>query len=133
MRRLLGCIAALACAAVPFTVAIDHAAATTAQCASPTGVKVNAGDSPATVIVEDTTMAHPIVAPVLVTITGTTFTVASTEADVTATVNNWCVKSSTSANFGTGNSGASTATNKKGVVQDIGYVVLLDVSLRPHG
>lgn len=96
----------------------------TSQCAP--GVKVAASASPATVTVPDGG-GQPV--EVIITITGSTFTITGdglTDAS-------WCVKSSTKTNSGTGTSGASTATNKKGVVQAISYVTIYSVSLEAGG
>ena len=102
-------------------------AAATSQCTGyQTEVKVSADDSPATVTVTDTTTGNPI--DVVVTITGTTFDVTPVDPAVVLTDASWCVKSSTATNSGSGTSGASTSLNKKGIVQDISYVVLYSVT-----
>lgn len=93
--------------------------ATTSHCAP--GVKVDAAASPAVVTVVDSNN-QPV--DVTVTITGTTFAIEG--ADLTDA--SWCVKSSTQTNSGTGTTGASTATNKKGVLQAISYVTIYSVS-----
>ena len=60
--------------------------------------------------------------------TPTTFTIESVDPNVVLANASWCVKSTTTTNNGTGTSGASTSTNKKGVVQAISYVVIYSVT-----
>ena len=65
----------------------------------------------------DTTTGDPI--EVVVTITGTSFTIEPVDTSVTLVDASWCVKSSTRTNDGTGTSGQSESFNKKGVRQDL--------------
>ena len=111
----------VAVALAPLAPAVAKA---TQQCPAG-GVKVQVTQSPASVSVTDTTAGASV--PVVVTVTGATFTV--TPAAGTGALENatWCVKASTRTNFGNGTAGASTATNKRGVVHDISYVVLYSV------
>ena len=118
--------AAPALAAPTVAPAVAAAAATDHCVDHTTAAKVNVDDSPATVTVTDTTTGDPI--EVVVTITGTTFEVTPVDPSITLVDASWCVKSSTGTNSGTGTEGASTSTNKKGVVQNISYVVLYSVS-----
>ena len=60
--------------------------------------------------------------------TPTTFTIESVDPNVVLANASWCVKSTTTTNNGTGTSGASTSTNKEGVVQAISYVVICSVT-----
>lgn len=104
-----------------------HAAAATEHCTDhTTEVKVESDDSPATVEVVDTNTGDPVT--VIVTITGSDFTIESADPSVELTDASWCVKSSTNTNSGTGTSGSSTSTNKHGVVQGISYVVIYSVT-----
>lgn len=81
---------------------------------------------PTTVSVTDTRTGDPI--DVVVTITGTTFTLDSGDADLTLDDASWCLKSATLAHDGTGTSGTSGSTNKHGRTQDISYLVLYSVT-----
>lgn len=104
-----------------------QAAPATAHCATVTGsVKVESYSSPMTVQVPDTRTGELVT--VTVTITGSTFKVTTDDPAVELVDAAWCVKSSTKVNSGTGTTGASTSTNKKGVVQAISYVVLSSVT-----
>lgn len=95
------------------------------------GVKVDSDASPATVTVSGT--------PVEVTIAGTGFAITQAGGGALADAT-WCLKASTRTQTGSGTTGTSTITNKKGVPQDIGYLVVYSVStpctdgaMRVHG
>ena len=64
----------------------------------------------------------------IVTITGSGFTLESADPNLDLVDASWCVKSSTNTNSGTGMAGSSTSTNKRGIVQDISYVVVYGVT-----
>jgi hypothetical protein len=104
----------------------------TAQCPSG-GVKVAADASPAAVSVMDSTTAAPV--SVVVTITGPTFEISAATDSATPPLDaTWCVKSSTKTTEpspGTGLTGHSASTNKKGAPQNIGYVVVYSVATFP--
>ena len=88
---------------------------------------VSAGSSPATVEVTDQTTGSPL--QVVVTITGAAFSIAPVDSSVTLTDASWCLKASTSTQSGSGTSGGNaTITNKKGVLQDIGYLTVYSVT-----
>lgn len=129
MHRLI-LAALLAFASAALTVPSATAASPASQC--PTGgMKVPATDSPATISVTDTAGTDP--ATVVVTINGPRFTItAPQEATYEVWSAHWCLKSSTKTVSdpypGTGTGGATLATNAKGKPQDIGYVVVYDVT-----
>lgn len=107
--------------------AVPQLGAVTAHCVDhSTAAKVESTSSPGTVTVVDTRTGQPI--QVVVTISGTSFTVTPVDPAVTLVDASWCVKSSTNVNVGKGTTGASTSTNKNGKVQDISYVVLYSVT-----
>lgn len=89
------------------------------------GVKVQAGGSPATVSVTDTSTGGSV--SVVVTISGTSFSLAAGSGSALTSAS-WCVKASTKTAAGTGTTGTSPATNKRGVPQDISYVVVYGVT-----
>jgi hypothetical protein len=93
-----------------------------------TQVKIDAGDSPATVDVPDTSGGT---ISVIVTITGTDIQIEAADPSVDLTDAQWCIKSSTNTNDGTGATGSSTSMNKKGIVQDVSYVVVYSVTSGP--
>lgn len=107
---------------------VAGAAPATSQCSS--GVKVSAADSPATISVTDTRTDTSV--DVVVTVTGTTFAItAPTDADYVLATASWCAKSSvkrTDPSPGTGLTGTSPSTNKKGVTQALGYVTVYSVT-----
>jgi len=124
LRAFAGLIALIGAS---FTLLAPPAGATTSHCQGHTSeVKVEAEDSPATVMVENTTTGQPI--QVVVTITGTGFTVRATDPSVVLANAEWCVKSSTRTNVGTGTTGQSESFNKRGVRQAISYVVIYSVT-----
>jgi hypothetical protein len=107
-------------------VPVANADPATEHCPSDGGVKIEASESPATVTVTDTTTGNPV--DVVVTITDSTFEITPAEGDSTFAGATWCAKSATKASAGTGTTGSSPSTNKHGIPQDIGYVVLYGVS-----
>jgi hypothetical protein len=124
LRRIL---LATVMVAATTTMAVPAATASPATQHCPAGgVKVEAGDSPTTVSVTDTSTGDPI--DVVVTITGSNVTFMSADADDTLVSASWCVKSGTKASPGTGTSGTSLSANKRGMLHDIGYVTLYNVS-----
>jgi hypothetical protein len=64
----------------------------------------------------------------VVTITATGFTITPAAAGGSLLSASWCLKASTQTQNGTGTTGTSTITNKNGVPQAIGYVVVYSVS-----
>lgn len=133
-KTALALMLALAPAAVlvaPGAVAAPGGSATAGHCADhTTATKVVVDASPAIVTVVDSTTGGPL--EVLVTITGTTFTVTPVDPDVTLDDASWCVKAGTSSTTGSGASGASGTMNQNGVVQNISYVVLYGVTSEPE-
>lgn len=99
------------------------------KCPAAGGVKVLAAESPATIAVTDTRTNTSV--DVVVTITGTTFTIApatgGSNAPHALVTTSWCVKSalkSTDPSPGTTLSGSGPSYNKQGIQQDIGYVTV---------
>lgn len=129
LQRILLATGIVAALAATTLVAPAAAAPVTQQCSSTGGVKVSADQSPATISVYDTTTDAPV--DVVVTITGSAFTItAPNAASYTLDDASWCLKSSikTAPATGTGTSGTSGAVNKKGVAQNIGYLMVYDVT-----
>ena len=131
LRRMLLTAALVAgCTAVVAPAA--SAGPATSQCPSG-GVKVAVDESPATVSVMDSTTAAPV--SIVVTITGPTFEISAATDTATPPLDaTWCVKSSTKVTApspGTGLTGHSPSTNKKGVAQNIGHVVVYTVTTLP--
>lgn len=128
LRALAGLIALVGASLVMVAPA---AQAVTEHCDDhATEVKVQAEESPKTVMVYDTTTDSLI--EVVVTISGTGFTIEPTDPSVVLTNADWCVKSSTKTNDGTGTSGQSESYNKRGVRQAISYVVVYSVTTEPY-
>lgn len=126
-RIALGYAVAIALLAPLFIVLMPNANAATDHCAGHrVEVKVKSDASPATVDVIDTRTGLPL--SVVVTIAGKGFSIEPVDPAVVLTDANWCVKSSTKTNSGTGTEGYSTSTNKKGRVQNISYVVIYSVT-----
>jgi len=129
---VLSGLAVVIAAAGLMAIPTSSAWAGTLQCfPSVGGAKVGASASPATVSVADSRTGSPV--GLIVTITATTFTITPLDSSVTLTDALWCVKASTKTNSGSGVSGASTATNKRGVVQDISSVTIYSVTTSPPG
>lgn len=82
--------------------------------------------SPTTITVTDTRTGDPI--DTLVSVSGPDFSLESADPDLTLEDATWCVKSATMAHDGTGMSGTSASTNKRGTAQDISYFVLYSVA-----
>lgn len=129
LRAGTGVLAALALVLALLAIA-PAAGAATQHCADhTTATKIEVDDdmvNPTTVSVTDTRTGEMI--DVLVTITGSTFSLESGDPDLTLEDADWCLKSATLAHDGTGTSGVSGSTNKKGMVQDISYLVLYSVT-----
>jgi hypothetical protein len=129
LRRIL-LVAAMVAASTALAVPVAGAGPAVTQCPPEGGVKVLAADSPATISITDTRTNTAV--DVVVTITGTTFTIAAPSgATYTLDTGSWCVKSSlksTSPSPGTGLTGTSPSTNRKGVTQSIGYVTIYGVT-----
>ena len=127
MRPVLRAAVFSAAFVVPLLPFAAMANADTAHCTDhTTQVKVESDASPATVDVIDTRTGDLVT--VVVTITGTGFTIESTDPSIELVDASWCVKSSTNTNSGSGTSGSSTSTNNQGVVQNISYVVVYAVT-----
>lgn len=130
IRTGAGLLAALVLVlAYVFAVAPSADAATQHCTDHTTATKIEVDDdfvNPTTVSVTDTRTGDLI--DVLVTITGASFSLESGDADLTLDGAAWCIKSATLAHDGTGTSGVSGSTNKKGVTQDISYLVLVSVT-----
>ncbi len=102
-------------------------AAATEHCTNHmTEVKVESDQSPATVHVVDTQTGDLV--EVIVTIVGPDLSIAAVDPGLDLVDASWCIKSNTNTNSGSGLTGQSTSTNKKGIVQDISYVVLYSVT-----
>jgi hypothetical protein len=134
MKRVLLAVAVMAAVVGVGAVQPVSAEPVSQQCVSDdTSVKVEAEDSPATISVTDTTTNTAV--SVVLTITGSDFAITTPDgATYTLSSASWCVKSSlstTDPSPGTGLTGSSTSVNKKGVVQDIGYVTLYSVTTTP--
>lgn len=130
VRTGIGLLAALALA-LAYTIGfVPTAGAATEHCADhTTATKIVVDDdfvSPTTVTVTDTRTGQPI--DVLVSVDGADFWLESGDPDLTLEDATWCIKSATQAHDGTGTSGTSGSTNKKGKVQDISYLVLYSVT-----
>ncbi len=126
MKKLIGGLAALTMIAGGFVLQAGPAGAKTSHCVDhATEVKVLAEDSPATVDVLNSATGELI--SVIITISGTGFTIEPADPGVVLTDSEWCIKSSTNTNDGSGTSGESTSTNSSGIVQDISYVVVYSV------
>ncbi|GAA2167993.1 hypothetical protein FHX52_3854 [Humibacillus xanthopallidus] len=129
-RHILSALLTAVLSAVLAAVTVPSATAASAVSQCPTGgVKVSAADSPDTI----TDIGGTASAPVVVTITGPSFTItAPRDASYTVWNAHWCLKSSTKTVSdpypGTGTGGTTLATNSKGKPQDIGYVVVYDVT-----
>lgn len=130
VRSTLAVLLALAPAAVlvaPGALASPGGSTVAGHCADhTTAAKVEAGASPATVTVVDSTTGDLV--EVLVTISGTTFELTPTDPEVTLVDGSWCVKASNESAAGSGTTGASQSTNHKGMVQDISYVAVYGVT-----
>lgn len=120
-------LAALALVLAALALAPPAGAATQHCTDHTTATKIDADlAGPTTVTVTDTRTGDPI--DVVVTITGTSFTLASGDPDLTLEDASWCLKSATLAHDGTGTSGVGGSTNKQGRTQDISYLVLYSVT-----
>jgi hypothetical protein len=101
-----------------------------------TGVKVARSDIPATVSVTDIGTGAPIGVVVTFTDDGTRFDLSGPDPrGYRVADGSWCVKAAkgnTVPLIGTGASGASPASNKKGEVLRIDYVTLFTVSMEPR-
>ena len=124
-RLVVGLVAATMTAATTLAPLAPAVAKATQQCPAG-GVKVQVAQSPASVSVPDTTTGTSV--PVLVTLRGPSFTVTATAGAAALETARWCVKASTQTNSGAGTTGVSNATNKRGAVHDISYVVLYSVT-----
>jgi hypothetical protein len=125
--RLLAGVAVLGATAAMLLVPAQQATAKAVPECGAGGVKVNAGESPATVTVNDTTTTGTSV-QVIVTITGTRFTVTPVGSAVTLTSATWCLKASTKTQDGTGTTGTSAIKNSNNVAQKISYVTIYNVT-----
>lgn len=120
-------LAALALVLAALALAPPAGAATQHCTDHTTATKIDADlAGPTTVTVTDTRTGDPI--DVVVTITGTSFTLASGDPDLNLEDASWCLKSATLAHDGSGTSGVSSSTNKQGRTQDISYLVLYSVT-----
>lgn len=130
LRTGLGLLAALALVLAYAVGFAPAAGATTEHCTDhTTATKIEIDDdfvSPTTVTVTDTRTGDPI--DVLVSVSGPDFSLESADPDLTLEDATWCLKSATLAHDGTGTSGTSASTNKKGMAQDISYLVLYSVA-----
>jgi hypothetical protein len=132
-RILLATLLVAASTTVSTMVAVPEATArpATAQCPAG-GVSVTPGE-PATISVLDSTTGAAVDA--VVTISGSGFTIAAPSGAGPALVDaSWCVKAGTSTTGTdprTGLSGSSPSTNRRGVVQDISYVMVYSVTTAP--
>jgi hypothetical protein len=137
MRRVLLVLAVVAATTVMAVPAGADPAS--AQCPTTdgthTGVRVTLSDTPVTVSVTDTRTGD--LGSVVVTFTdgGTRFRLtAPDEQRLVVADASWCVKAAkgnTSPVVGTGSSGASAASNKKGELLRIDYVTVFSVDLEP--
>ena len=100
------------------------------------GVKVALSDTPVTVSVTDTRTAAPIGVVITFTDDGTRFDLSGPDPrGYVVDDGSWCVKAAkgnTAPLIGTGASGASPASNKKGELLRIDYVTLFTVSVGPR-
>lgn len=124
--RFLAGLSVLAATAAMLLVPAQQALAKAEPECAAGGVKIKAGASPATVSVNDTTTGTA--RQVVVTITGTTFAITPVDSAVLLDSATWCLKASTETRDGTGATGISTITNRTGVAQKIGYLVVFGVT-----
>lgn len=137
MRRVLLVLAVVAATTVMAVPAGADPAS--AQCpttdGSHTGVRVTLSDTPVTVSVTDTRTGD--LGSVVVTFTdgGTRFRLSAPDGQRLVVADaSWCVKAAkgnTSPVVGTGSSGASAASNKKGDLLRIDHLTLFTVDLEP--
>ena len=139
MRRFL-LVLAMVTATTVTVVPTANADPAAAQCPTTdgtnTGVTVALSDIPVTVSVTDTGTTAPIEVVITFTDDGTRFDLSGPDPQGYVVADgSWCVKAAkgnTTPLIGTGSSGASPASNKKGELLRIDYVTVYAVSVLPR-
>ena len=139
LRRILLALAVVT-ATTAVTLPASSADPASAQCPTDgtnAGVKVALSDTPVTVSVTDTRTGAPKAVVVTFTDAGTRFNLSGPPEPRPYAVDDasWCIKAAkgnTAPLIGTGATGASPASNKKGELLRIDYVTLYAISAGPR-
>jgi hypothetical protein len=132
---VLAMVASTTMAAVPAAGADAASAQCPATDGSNAGVKVALSDAPVTISVTDSRTAALVQVVVTFSEGGTRFHLSEPDPQGRVVAGaSWCVKAAkgnSSPLLGTGNAGASPASNKKGELLRIDYVTVFSVDLEP--